>query len=67
MRWFKKQAVALRVWAWYGIEQFAVLFIPKPSVESEGFGLIPCSTCWWYRGVILGFALGALAGYLFSH
>lgn len=51
---------ALRDWGWYFLEQFAVLFIPKPSVQVEGRDeLQPCPTCWWYRGVALGMVLAS--------
>lgn len=45
---------------WWLIEQFSVLFIPAPSVKNEGGELVPCSTCWWYRGVLLGYVTGSL-------
>ena len=58
----------VRDWGWYLLEQFAVLFMPKPSVQVEGSDeLQPCPTCWWYRGVALGAVLAStfITGYLY--
>lgn len=45
-------------WVWWALEQFSVLFMPKPSVTNEAGELVPCPTCWWYRGLLFGFSLG---------
>lgn len=56
--WLKHKQ-GIKDWVWWAAEQFAVLFLPKPSVKIEGQEeLQPCSTCWWYRGVLFGFIFG---------
>ena len=54
----------IRAWVWWAAEQFAVLFIPKASVLTESGELIPCSTCWWYRGLLFGALVGFIVGWL---
>lgn len=46
-------------WVWWAFEQFAVLFLNGTERENKDTGVTePCATCWWYRGVLLGFFLG---------
>jgi hypothetical protein len=62
---WKKLWTEAKTWGWWAAEQLSVLFMPAPTIKVEGQDqLQPCPTCWWYRGVALGFVLGAFLMFL---
>lgn len=49
----------VQMWGWWGLEQFAVIFLNGTEKQNADTGVMEhCAICWWYRGVFLGILLG---------